>query len=190
MSSTLRSIDFNDGKGARVLVPDWANVQNKPFTVSGGDTLTWDGNTEGLDVINLMGNGPYLYRVSDSVPDLDEITEECTGTLADYDGDTDPVINLRNISRLGDAGCLAFVDVCWIAFIAEDNPVVDGAELPYLKGTYFEKRTSDGGYISSFTVNGSSIFAVEKLKKSALPDTVATKDYVQELLGVIENGTY
>lgn len=31
MAEKLRTLDFGDGKGARVLVPDWENVENKPF---------------------------------------------------------------------------------------------------------------------------------------------------------------
>ena len=59
--------------GAAAVQPDWNQndstasdyIKNKPFSevVTGGDTLTWDGNTEGL-VTALEG---MLYRISDKV---------------------------------------------------------------------------------------------------------------------------
>ena len=37
------------GGGGTADAVDWSNVQNKPFETVGGDTLTWDGNTSGLE---------------------------------------------------------------------------------------------------------------------------------------------
>jgi hypothetical protein len=55
-------------------------------------------------------------------------------------------------------------------------------------GARFE--TNDGASGDTAVKICEAVYAPEKLPEKFLPDTVATKAYVEELLGVIENGTY
>lgn len=68
----VKAVDEN-GKPTEweCLDQDWGALQNKPFgdLPTGGDTLTWDGNTEGLEYTDLGTGGALMYyKVSDSVP--------------------------------------------------------------------------------------------------------------------------
>ena len=51
-------------------------------------------------------------------------------------------------------------------------------------------KTNDGASGDTAVKICEAVYAPEKLPEEFLPDTVATKAYVEELLGVIENGTY
>lgn len=56
-----------EAKVERVM---WEDIGNRPFYESetGGDTLTWDGNTEGLVYVEAFG----AYKIADATPTLEE----------------------------------------------------------------------------------------------------------------------
>lgn len=56
MAEKLRTLDFGDGKGARVLVPDWENVDNKPF----GEVITTLIDNQTVVLGDLMGTGMLM----------------------------------------------------------------------------------------------------------------------------------
>lgn len=56
----------------------WNDLADKPFgdESTGGDTLTWDGNTDGLICVpHPYNEGSKLYKLSDSVPNQTDFTE-------------------------------------------------------------------------------------------------------------------
>jgi len=59
-----------EAKVERVM---WEDIGNRPFGYSptGGDTLTWDGNTEGL--VSTVGDDFALYKVCDVVPSVEDV---------------------------------------------------------------------------------------------------------------------
>ena len=64
----------------------WESLTDKPFGTEYGDTLTWDGNTEGL----VSGSGGFYRKVYDILPTVGDTAEyECTTTR--NDGRTDTV---------------------------------------------------------------------------------------------------
>jgi hypothetical protein len=92
---------------------------------AGGDTLTWDGNTEGLVCVN-----EFFYKVSDATPTLDAFSDGC---LVTFEGDTIPM-PYEDIALMTDeVGC-----VCGEVFyvIPSDNFEASGTIFPE-KGTYF-----------------------------------------------------
>ena len=68
-------IEESGGTGG---VTSWNDLEDKPFgdESTGGDTLTWDGNTDGLICVPHPYYEDYkLYKISDSVPNQTDFTE-------------------------------------------------------------------------------------------------------------------
>ena len=64
------------GSGGGGGVSSWNDLTDKPFgeVTTYGDTLTWDGNTEGLEVNTEVDVWP-VYKVSEAVPTLEELSQ-------------------------------------------------------------------------------------------------------------------
>lgn len=141
-----------------------------------GDTLTWDGNTEGLTCVDVWVGG--LYLISDCVP----TQAECSGNVwVEYDKSGE--IMEGHIARLGEDfledGFLADQNY-GIFIVPNDNYTssVLGVTFPK-KGTYFSSLASDGESLRtiSFTIEGYTDFKtvttiVRKLDEKYLPDGV------------------
>ena len=128
--------------------PYWVKEKAYSFQTveaAGGDTLTWDGNTDGL--VDFEG---VFYHVSDAYPTLLEAQNGGLGTLS-----------------IGATGSLTATDMsedvgfeCYQLDLNGETPVAlclsqnleeDGVQV-LSKGTYL---LSDGGmYVSSLTING------------------------------------
>lgn len=148
------------GGGGTADAVEWNNVQNKPFGEyeTGGDTLTWDGNTDGCDAFQGM-----CYKVSDVVP-----------TLAEISGGGSVTIN--GVSDSFDASLVHNED--GLVFIGEGIPAVCFLDenianaMGISAGTYFMSVPSMGIEVTSFTINGYTGFPyIEKLDKRYLPDS-------------------
>lgn len=133
---------------------DWKDIGEEP---TGGDTLYWDGNTEGLV------SGDYYYLVSDAVPGLTDMPD-----IVDYSigGDDGSIVHLSGIIYdFSDAiGIEYFVLVDndgWpmVRFISQDFTVEN---TPIKKGIYFWKNPESNEYISSLTINGYTGFPLIK----------------------------
>lgn len=122
----------------------------------GGDTLTWDGNTSGLDTF-----GGELFKVSDVTPTIEELanfefTMAGNGQTITVSSDDAPAV-------------------------VEDGFIVIGTEYAYVilndmegipKGLYF--LHGDGYYTSSLTINGYTGFTKEQVKQEYLPSGMNT----------------
>ncbi len=171
---------------------DWDEVTNKPFIKISGDTLTWDGNTEGLVNVD-AGDGGYFYKVSDSVPKIDDFANGYTIVI---DGSS---VNMSadNIGIIAD-GVIICATYSFVV-IAEEavNVVVDGLAFPEA-GIYFAYYLDDNEIIapSSLTINGYAGFSLEKIAPSHLyqvdwnqndetqPDVILNKPF-----GSLSDGT-
>lgn len=134
----------------------WDHVSNKPFVKVGGDTLTWDGNTEGL-----VSVADTFYKVSDAVPTADDVVN---GAAIEYaDGSLDVSFT--------DTGVGVFIDTlagsCVIVLESGIGVDVGGMAFPET-GVYFNGAIS----VSSLTIPGYTGFAKEQIDPKFLPGAV------------------
>lgn len=115
----------------------------------GGDTLTWDGNTEGLDTYSNV-----YYRVSDVSPTMNDFVNG--GTIKKSDG---TIIEFKNYHANEDMGKIDIYMGEIYVFLTEQNGIP--------AGVYF--RNLNGAYVTSFTINGYTGFPKEQVKQEYLP---------------------
>ena len=148
------TINGYNGFETKVVKP----IDNKylePFETVGGDTLTWDGNTEGLE----CAEGVF-YKVSDVTPTVADMTGGVTISFM-VDG-TLQTLPVPAEGIMEDNGIISF-DVIFV--VLED---IDAGEEVIKKGVYF---LNDGGeYTTAFTINGYTGFTTTKLKEEYLPE--------------------
>ena len=147
-------------------VSSWNDLTDKPFyeeTVM-GDTLTWDGNTEGLYCVADM-----FYCVSEVVPTLGDLRKG--GSLV-YDSTkyTFTSANVMNLSDLGagkDCAIIAVSDningyMAGVAFKAGAAAYLGGASITFEKaGVYLRKGSM--GHTSPLIINDYTGFEMEKV---------------------------
>lgn len=136
----------------------WDHVSDKPFVKVGGDTLTWDGNTE-----ELVSVADMFYKVSDAVPTMDDLANGAIFGMTNDSGESGASeIPLDSISLIGD------MLLCGEVFIAtKDNTTFEDFVFPK-KGIYFIRN--EGLYISSLTIPGYTGFAKEQIDPKVLPE--------------------
>ena len=154
-------------------VKSWNDLTDKPF----GDesvTIEWDGNTEGLTEIELMGL--YAYKVSNLTPEPDQLVG---GTLV-LGSDT-IVIEESNIGNMRESGFIAVLgtDKALAYITYEDNvSVTNGLVFPE-KGCYFFLHGD--AYISSLTYG-----SLKKLDPKYLPLPEVTEADNGKFLRVVD----
>lgn len=176
----------------------WNDIPDKPFVKVGGDTLTWDGNTEGLVSVDLSGDGTQLFvRVSDAVPSSDALSN---GAKAIMDG-VEMAVSATNMSDtiyLADANYAGYAAIALV-----DNASGLGVALPKA-GVYFIYVQADGftSNTSSLTIPGYTGFAKEQIDTKVLPealqfgkttvqgDTLEWDGNTEGLVSVAEYGLY
>lgn len=145
-------------------------IKNKPFgdMPTGGDTLYWDGNTEGLVPVDQIDTlGMVYYKLSESTPRMEDIAEG--GSLSAFNTpDGDFVMDLT----VEDYGGLLFCCSGMVIVIPSDNFEFDDGEGTYLsfseKGVYF---AGSGGVSFSLTIPGYTGFPVtKKIEEKYLPE--------------------
>lgn len=135
----------------------WNDLKDKPFgeTTVKGDTLTWDGNTEGL--VNQLDR---WYKVSDSIVSMDYLANGCTFVIG---GDTEniPVDLIMELV----SGIITAHGFVW--FVAEQGVGVDlGEGIIFTEsGVYFTAEDAD--YVSSLTIPGYNGFETTTIKPLA-----------------------
>ena len=144
----------------------WNDLSDKPFGdfPTGGDTLTWDGNTEGLEVCN-----ECMYRVSDVVPSLDDLKKGITVSLMVFDGTIRSIeVPESDVVELFDG----FYNVRrFVQVITETAAVTKGTP----SGTYFRYDSSIPMNTISLTIPGYTGFPVtKKIEEKFMPDLPAT----------------
>lgn len=146
---------------------DWNTLLNKPTETIGGDTLTWDGDTSGLEVVGLvssMGATTNYYKISDNIITDTELADGISYTAING------VTNTITFNQIKNAGV--------VIFVTEENTnysnILMGNAVFEKVGVYFAEG------IISLTIPNYSGFTKEVLKEEYLPDTIARTTYVDE----------
>ena len=126
-----------------------------------GDTITWDGNTTGLTVLE-----DVFYRVSKATPTVEDFADGCTIVYTNSDGEkTEVTFAAENISQT-DNGIISF-EVAVV--ISADNTIGVGA------GIYFVNDSSTGTVVQSLTIPGYSFTSAGEtatIKTEHLPEAL------------------
>ena len=145
----------------------WNDLSDKPFyeetTTVGGDTLTWDGNTEGLEKFG--GDTGICYRVSDNCPSITDLSNG--GSIAMAEGNTKIDVALADCS-INDLGDGAF-SIQYSSFVLVYVIPIDYDEAGIKKGIYLN------GLVTSFTIHGYTGFettttVVKPIETKYLPE--------------------
>lgn len=168
-TKTFDVMDGKDGEGGTGGIVHWDDVEGKPVVmVGGGDTLTWDGNTDGLtEVIGFADESMKWYKVSDDV-----FTDaEIRAMSFVFCGQTIPIgDSFFEYSFTDD--CVSDVGAPFIAFVRKPNAAA-------FFGTYLEQtfpevgvyffRADEEQMVTSLTFPGYTDFnAQEKIDPSYL----------------------
>lgn len=162
--SAMSGINFVDERNPKSFggASNWADIPGKPFTTVGGDTLTWDGNTEGR--VSMAGE---LYKVSDAVPTIQDFANGATFTVSNGIEETMMAVaaeEIRDFSATEGFPLILIHDFVWIPL--ENNIELDGMVFPE-KGIYV--GAFGGVYVSSLTIPGYTGFPTEKINPEVLP---------------------
>lgn len=132
-----------------------------------GDTLTWDGNTEGLEVAG-TADTVYYYRISDATP-----TAVDSYTFVSGSGDT---YNEEILPPMSANGLIMLIEGL-IIIVTDDAVGVDIGGFSFEKtGVYSQSVDGSGAPISfEFTINGYNGFetkVVTPIDKKYLPEAL------------------
>ena len=162
-----------------------------------GDTLTWDGNREGRAVVEwtTFGSPYYAVHISDVVLGFDDISDGGSAfvTYVGTDGNSSTVeIAKTDFGDIG-FGLITFGDVIsvpsnWVG--QEVDGWGDGAVTFPKAGLYFSGGGPDGEVRSVTVTSDTLFFAREMIKPTLLPDSVATKEYVDAAIGSAITASY
>ena len=134
---------------------------NSVIETVGGDTLTWDGNTDGLAVLELDYADPF-YRVSDTPPALADFANGCRAT---FGGETWEFAYEEIEAYVQQSG--VFYGDIWI-YLPQD---ISADGMTAAKGLYF-MNSAENGYVTSLTIPGYTGFTKEIIKQDALPEAL------------------
>lgn len=152
------------------------------------DTITWDGNTEGLTQfagsIQTYASAPTpeFYRVFNGAPQMSDLANGCTVQLFLYGSLEDPVtLTSENIVDGGAYYAMANqYEEVQVIIIPEDTND-DGTEL--LKGVYFRRMPYDDVYLAKFSISGYTFEAIEttvtKIDPKFLPESIDEEGVAQ-----------
>lgn len=112
----------------------------------GGDTLTWDGNTDGLVSVDATGEGVNSHwRVTEEAPSLNDLSNGVVITWGFAPEEPEQYEATAVTDTLFICGEMQVL-------IAMADTDVDGLLIP--KGVYFFKGSEEGLFISSLTIPG------------------------------------
>lgn len=158
------NVEVSGGNGAGG-VTSWNDLEDKPFGEFPSDTLTWDGNTDGMVSFVDEYEGGTFYKVSDadlaSVDFEMSVTEHYAGgEIFTYGSESLIVPDYEPYFAIADMDgndCVIFI---------QEAGVRGAPEV----GLYFRKN-DDGAYVQSFAIPGVDYFtATKKIDAKYLPD--------------------
>lgn len=141
-------------------------IKNKPFgdIPTGGDTLYWDGNTEGL--ANIEG---VFFRVSDAVPTKEDFLNGCSVAMTYGSQMIQITITSEEVQSGFSEDGLYFGEIFQI--VPHDNYTDEFGTIEK-KGVYLVREES-GAYLCSLTIPGYTGFPVtKKIEEKYLPGAV------------------
>lgn len=167
----------------------WNDLEDKPFGETDAIEITWDGNTEGLEYVDI-GEDTKVYYISDVVLSNEEVrnsTVEYTLPLTDV---TNSISTADAYDVYVSAGCVTDDYVFTEQFVVTRNDntdvdfsALDGTIVHFPKaGVYFYCDIDNElapMYISKLATSAS----IKQLDEKYIPDTICRKEYVDQLLG-------
>lgn len=132
----------------------------EPFETVGGDTLTWNGDTEGRYMVDL--GGFLLYLVSEATP---TVTDMANGLKFTTEKGEVMECQLEEVAQVLDNGIIGSEMFC---VIPQDNCDFNGITFEK-KGLYLGWLEGFNN-ITSLTINGFTGFPATKLKEEYLPE--------------------
>lgn len=138
---------------------DGIKEANKVIVTEGGDTMTWDGNTEGL--VNLADT---FFKVSNAVPPTpDELANGATVMMSQSIG-LPPEISFTEI---GQGFSISTNSECVVIQESAVGIEIEGI-IPQEPGVYLLNQ--GGVFVSSLTIPGYTGFAKEQVNPEYLPE--------------------
>lgn len=191
-----KSFDVMDGQGGEGgnVQPDWnQNDESQPdyvknrthYEIPPKFDIRWDGDMTGkfaLPLDDLGMPGIYLVKVSDLVLSADDIAG---ATQIYYDG-TEETIYSSSVDAESFPGAYK---ASYIASVYNQEILNSALGLPdgtITNGMYFTSQPEYGFYIAGFV----GVPTIVKLDEKYLPDTYASKEYVDNLITGAIGGSY
>lgn len=168
VSDVLEQMPEGGGGG----VSSWNDLTDKPVLLVGNDTLTWDGNTDGLDSFVSGSIGPF-YKISEATPAMDEVVG---GTY--LIGERTVEITADDLLETNPEFLGAYL-ISLVVYIVPNDVTLNGEAIK--KGTYFISSEKTGT-VHALTVPGFTGFnAKEIIDPEHLPDSAKdTVRYVEQ----------
>ena len=161
LPTLIRSIPKGGGASS------WNDLPDRPVVLEGTpDTLTWDGNTEGL--VSIKNDDMIVCKVSDATPSIEDCANGATMVVSSLYGGSDAAeLAAEDIVSLAD-GLVAIGEVFSVRETALNVEHADLGGIIFTEpGTYF--MAMEGAfYVSSLTIPGYTGFAQEKIAPSHL----------------------
>lgn len=154
---------FTSEKIKKSYLPEvsWNDVKDKPLEIVGSDTLTWDGNTEGLESVDIFGDGEMYYLVNEATPTNEEMSNGITFVMGSETHQLVAEEMVGNFYGLAPSGTEMY-----LVFVATVDNLTIGDTVISKKGIYICVY----GDSVSLTIPGYTGFTSEKLKESYLPE--------------------
>lgn len=174
---------------------DWNELKNKPFYEEHdyGDTLYLPKTVDELNGLESCETytGTY-YLVYDAAITIDDCKNGSTTIWTDGGGTEFTYEDLQEQYQFG-VGGFKFDE--GLLTTTNDAPtyIVGGTAIGMFPKYGIWLKNESVGTIVSLTIPGFGKFpttTIKPIESKYLPSNLATKEYVEELLGVIENGTY
>lgn len=152
-SAVAQDIVQSDWNQDNESAPDY--IKNKPLVSVGGDTLTWDGNTEGLETDGT------LYKVSNAILSADDFANGFTVVVCGESAE----FTVNEITVYDGVGIVG-PDGTFILYTSDlENPETGDV---LRAGVYFNTNTQ------SLTIPGYTGFAKKQINPELLPMTTVT----------------
>ena len=151
-------------------VTSWNDLEDKPFgeTDDGGDTLTWDGNTEGRVCVDLTGDGnALLVHISDVIPTVEDFANGATISAGTN------TINIVGTAVIGDVSAMLGEDGSPYGWVANTDGATSEGMFPTLPkaGVYFPWIQNVSSHPMSLTIPNYTGFPVlKKIDEKYLPE--------------------
>lgn len=140
---------------------NWSDIGEEPI---GGDTLYWNGNTDGLEYVMYNGK-PVVFKISDAVQTRDDWVNGC-----ECEFDDGSVGTLKGNHALPGFDQYGYMMVEGTLFIPSDNFDVAGLIIPTAGVWAIVPTTEDDRSIRRVTIPGYTGFPlVKKIDKKYLP---------------------
>lgn len=140
-------------------VTSWNDLPDKPVVSAGSDTLTWDGNTDGL--VSFEG---MFYKVSDAIVTIEDFADTYSIGLDGDEGEGE--FGIETIVDTG-MGVLFGIDGIF-ALVSESGVGADMGGAAFQESGVYFVTYGEAGFITKLTIPGYTGFGQEKIAPSHL----------------------